>query len=282
MAAHTSANFRLQPCNVTGQSATRSSVRLPQRAVRCRTAGSARRVQRITAAATLGGDQDSQNRAAEQRWKNQLTDGRVKNVSAATAGELLSDGWTLLDVRPPHEIAKAGIKGAVEVPIFVVEESNDPSSLLKKASALAMGGLWLGGTHMKPNPNFGRDVQAKIPKDARIIVTCQKGLRSLAAAEQLSRAGYSTLAWINGGLDTSRKGDLPAVRDVDLRYGGIGGLTEVLGLTEVQRDENPSSKDRGNLFIKVAAAVLLADFGLFVWEYVQAMQNGTTPPVAPL
>ena len=75
--------------------------------------------------------------------------------------------------------------------------------------------------------------------------------RSLAAAEQLSKAGYSTLAWINGGLDTSRKGDLPAVDDTDLRYGGIGGLTEVFGLTDVQRDANPNSKNRGSLFIKV-------------------------------
>jgi len=243
----------------------------------------ARRAQHITAAATLGkGDQDAQNRAAEARWQSQLSDGRVKNVSASTAGELLADGWTLLDVRPPQEVQKAAVKGAVQVPIFVVEESNDPSSLLKKLSAWSMGGFWLGGTHMKPNPAFMREVQQQIPKDARIVVTCQKGLRSLAAAEQLHKAGYSTLAWINGGLDTYRKGDLPSVDDVDLRYGGIGGLTEVLGLTEVQSDENPSSKDRGNLFVKVAAAVLAVDGGLFVWEYIQAMQNGTAPPVAPM
>lgn len=69
------------------------------------------------------------------------------------------------------------MKGAVKVPIFVVEESNDPISLMKKASAASMGGLWLGGTHMKPNPGFMREVESKIPKDARIIVTCQKGLR---------------------------------------------------------------------------------------------------------
>lgn len=31
--------------------------------------------------------------------------------------------------------------------------------------------------------------QASIPKDASVIVACQKGLRSLAACEQLSRAG---------------------------------------------------------------------------------------------
>lgn len=81
----------------------------------------------------------------------------------------------------PDVWVKAEIKGAVKVPIFIEEPSNDPISLLKKMSALSMGGLWLGGTHMKPNPAFMRDVQAKIPKDARILVTCQKGLRCAAS-----------------------------------------------------------------------------------------------------
>lgn len=61
-------------------------------------------------------------------------------------------------------------------------------------------------------------VQAKVPKGAKIVVACQKGLRSLAACEQLSRAGYSSgLAWINGGLDTARKGDLDTKDGVDVR-----------------------------------------------------------------
>ena len=37
---------------------------------------------------------------------SQLVEGRVKNVSAAAAGELLADGFVLLDVRPPEEISK--------------------------------------------------------------------------------------------------------------------------------------------------------------------------------
>lgn len=47
-------------------------------------------------------------------------------------------------------------------------------------------------------------LQAKIPRDAKVVVACQKGLRSLAAAEQLGRAGYASLAWVNGGLDTTK------------------------------------------------------------------------------
>jgi hypothetical protein len=102
-----------------------------------------------------------------------------------------------------------------------------------------MGGWWLGGSHMKPNPNFLNQVLEKIPKDSKgVVVVCQKGLRSLTACEQLARAGYPAIAWINGGLDTARPGELATKDGKDIRYGGIGGLSEVLGWTEVQQDEN--------------------------------------------
>lgn len=39
----------------------------------------------------------------------------MRNVTAANAGELVKEGWVLLDVRPPAEIAKAGVQGATEV-----------------------------------------------------------------------------------------------------------------------------------------------------------------------
>lgn len=50
-----------------------------------------------------------------------------------------------------------------------------------------------------------------------MIVACQKGLRSLAACEQLARAGYGQLAWINGGMDASKKGDIDTDNGVDVR-----------------------------------------------------------------
>ena len=39
----------------------------------------------------------------------------MRNVSASNAVDMIKDGWTLLDVRPPEEIAKAGVQGATEV-----------------------------------------------------------------------------------------------------------------------------------------------------------------------
>lgn len=45
----------------------------------------------------------------------QLRDGIVKNVMAKDVKQHISDGWTILDVRPPNETKKVHVKDAVEV-----------------------------------------------------------------------------------------------------------------------------------------------------------------------
>ena len=77
--------------------------------------------------------------------------------------------------------------------------------------------------------------------------------RSLSAAEQLSRAGYTSLAWINGGLDTAQKGDFEVLNSDDLRYGGIGGLSELLGWTNVQRERSSGFLGGGENIIKAVS-----------------------------
>lgn len=48
-------------------------------------------------------------------FAEQVREGKVMNVSAKEAGNMLNDGWVLLDVRPPNEIAKAR-RGAAAPP----------------------------------------------------------------------------------------------------------------------------------------------------------------------
>eukprot|EP00884_Botryococcus_braunii_P010228 jgi/Botrbrau1/19206/Bobra.0077s0108.2 len=166
---------------------------------------------------------------------------------------------------------QAGVDGAVHVPLYMQESWDGLDKVIKHSTAIGMGGWWLGGVHMIPNTSFMAEVQARIPKDAKIIVACQKGLRSLQAAEMLSRAGYSTLAWVNGGLDTAKKEDLPVVGADDLRYGGIGGLSELLGWTDVQREKSSGFLGGGQNVIYMAVAVLVAD-GLWVaYDQVQLL-----------
>lgn len=101
----------------------------------------------------------------------------------------MQEGWTLLDVRPASEHKKASVDGAVSVPVYVDENDFSVSSLIKQSTALGMGGWWLGGGHMKPNPQFLQQVQEQVPKNgSRVIVACQKGLRSVCLCLQLVSA----------------------------------------------------------------------------------------------
>ncbi|MEW5300530.1 MAG: hypothetical protein WDW36_003459 [Sanguina aurantia] len=206
---------------------------------------------------------------AETRWIGQVRAGRVRNVNGSEAFELMLDGWILLDVRPPTESQLVPINSAVAVPIFTPDTAMNPGSLLKQLSAFALGGWWLGGTHMVANTAFVEEVQSMVPRDARLVVGCQKGLRSLAACELLSRAGYRDIAWVNGGFDATSQGDLPT-NGVDLRLAGVGGLSAVVGWTEVQQDEARADKGKSKGFrlegvFKLLGVFLAADLLLFLY-----------------
>ena len=208
----------------------------------------------------------------ESRWNRQVQEGKVRAVTCKEAMELKGEGWTLLDVRPAVETKKARVDGAVEVPLFQVDTEFSPSSLLKQASAFGMGGWWLGTQHMVANTEFMPQVLNKIPKGNKVIVACQKGLRSLAACEQLGNAGYETLAWVNGGLDSAtNKAEVDTVGGVDIRYAGIGGVSELVGWTDVQQAEKKESglggKDAmlSSPLIQIAILALLVDAAIFVY-----------------
>ena len=85
--------------------------------------------------------------------------------------------------------------------------------------------------------NFIGEVQAAVPKDKPVVVACQKGLRSLAACEQLVRAGYPTVAWLNGGYDAATLADFDTTTGKDMRYGGVAGVSGMIGWTKVQQQE---------------------------------------------
>lgn len=196
--------------------------------------------------------------------------GKVRNIPAAEFTNLVNEGWIVLDVRPSDELKKAPLQNALEIPLFVADESSSISTLIKKSTAFGMGGWWLGGTHMIPNPEFLAAVQASIPdkENAKIIVVCQKGLRSLSACEQLARVGYQNLAWINGGLDTGSAGTIPTKNGVDVRIGGIGGLSEFLGWTEVQQENGSGFAGGYQNILKFFAVILALDLVWFLYTLI--------------
>jgi rhodanese-related sulfurtransferase len=84
-----------------------------------------------------------------------------------------------IDVRSIPEFEQGHPEGAVNIPIL----HYDPAR-----------------AGMIPNPDFQKVVEANFPKDARLVMGCQVGMRSQKAAEILVQAGYENVANIQGGF----------------------------------------------------------------------------------
>ena len=105
----------------------------------------------------------------------------VTRVSVQEASERLSEGWTYVDVRTVEEFEAGHPPGAVNVPIALS----------------APGG-------MAPNPDFGRVMAAAFPRDARIVVGCKTGGRSMRAAGELLAAGFTGVIEMRPGWEGAR------------------------------------------------------------------------------
>lgn len=200
--------------------------------------------------------------AAQKRWEAQIREGKVKALTPKEAGYAiqLSDK-ILLDVRPSTERKKAWVKGSIWIPVFDVDRKLDPGIISKKISNFIMGNWWNGIPLMAYNDQFIKQVEEKITKDTDIIVACQKGIRSLAACEQLYKTGHRNLYWVQGGFDAAEEGDFEQDGPQLLKFAGIGGFSEFIGWTDQQR--SASAKEgwgsRAMYFGRLVGVILLAD-----------------------
>ena len=102
-------------------------------------------------------------------------------ISPQEASEKLTDGWTYVDVRTVEEFEAGHPAGAVNVPL-----------------------MHAGGGGMVPNPDFARVLDGAFPKDAKIIVGCKAGGRSLRAAQVLLGQGFTSVLDQRAGWDGAR------------------------------------------------------------------------------
>ncbi len=105
----------------------------------------------------------------------------ITRISPADAKKLLDEGYTYLDVRSEPEYAAGHPAGAHNVPIMNA-----------------------GPRGMAPNEDFLAVMTALYPKDAKLVLGCRSGQRSMRAAEQLVAAGYSGVVEQRAGFDGSR------------------------------------------------------------------------------
>ncbi|HEY3818758.1 MAG TPA: rhodanese-like domain-containing protein [Polyangiaceae bacterium] len=102
-------------------------------------------------------------------------------ISPQEASAKLAEGWTYVDVRTTQEFEAGHPPGAVNVPL-----------------------MHAGGGGMVPNPDFLAVMTAAFPKDARLVVGCKSGGRSLRAAQALLGAGFTSVLDQRAGWDGAR------------------------------------------------------------------------------
>ncbi len=106
----------------------------------------------------------------------------VKRVSAEEAAELIqNDGYVYVDVRSIPEFDAGHPDGAYNIPL-----------------------LHATPTGMRPNGDFMAVVAATFPKDAKLVLGCRSGNRSLRAAEALAASGFSNVVDQRAGFDGAR------------------------------------------------------------------------------
>src|SRR5262245_43281979 len=107
----------------------------------------------------------------------------VRRVSPEEAKALMdTEGYVYVDVRSQPEFQAGHPEGAYNVPL-----------------------AHMGPEGMSANPEFLSVMEKAFPKDAKLIVACAGGGRSMRAASILESAGYAQLADLHAGFEGARE-----------------------------------------------------------------------------
>lgn len=100
------------------------------------------------------------------------------DIVCAEAERLMrEEGYAYLDVRSVGEFQQGHPAGAWNIPVMIP-----------------------GPGGMQPNPNFLASVEGAFARDAKIVLGCQAGGRSLKAYLMLEGAGFTNIRNVAGGF----------------------------------------------------------------------------------
>lgn len=106
----------------------------------------------------------------------------MHHVSVTEAHQKQRDGYVYVDVRSTREFASGHPEGAVNVPLLEHDDSGQ----------------------MAQNPDFVRVMKASFPPDAKLLIGCQAGMRSLKASQMLETFGFTDVTNVRGGFGGGR------------------------------------------------------------------------------
>ncbi|RZC46716.1 hypothetical protein C5167_039660 [Papaver somniferum] len=171
------------------------------------------------------------------RKRNVEIRAEVNYVSSDEAKELVAaEGYAVLDVRDSSQYDRAHIKSCYHVPLFIEDKDNDPGTIVKRTVHNNFSGLFFGIPFTKRNTEFVKSVGSQFSPDSKLLLVCQEGLRSSAAANELEKAGFENISCITSGLQSVKPGKIPhlyrtfeSVGSAELQNAGKAGLVTVQG-----------------------------------------------------
>ena len=122
---------------------------------------------------------------ARRSSKHSITyDMPYTNAKPNAVAKLLDgpDGWIYLDVRTPEEFQAGHVKGAYNVPYAMRDR----------------------GGRIAINEDFAAVVKRNFPTDAKLVIGCASGGRSLPACQILESEGYASLVHMPCGYSGAR------------------------------------------------------------------------------
>ena len=162
---------------------------------------------------------------AAERKAPQARGGRGPKLPAVTpeeAKKLLDGdgGYIYLDVRTPQEFEAGRPEGAINIPVLVADAQTN-----RKAR----------------NKEFVHVVEANIPKDAKVLLGCRTGARSMMAQRLLHQAGYTDTSTMLGGFtgQKNRTGKVIHAGWSELGYPIEKGAAGASGYDEQKRKVKP-------------------------------------------
>lgn len=172
----------------------------------------------------------------------EYTDHGVIHVYAKDVPHMIQEeggAWTILDVRPVEDATRhplhdqLSLTGSrklslLNVPMYVPDTSNSAEVTVKRA----LNALFGIRAYYILNRSFLDEVRALAPPPhTRLLVVCQQGLRSMAAANCLSKdAGYENVSWLVGGIDAMERDGARAGSDVWTAWNAVKVAVVVLAV----------------------------------------------------
>ncbi|KAF5474075.1 hypothetical protein F2P56_006012 [Juglans regia] len=162
--------------------------------------------------------------------KNLNVKAEVNYVDAEEAKKLIAvEEYAILDVRDKSQYDRAHIKSCSHVPLFIENKDGDFGTIIKRTLHNNFSGLFFGLPFTKPNPDFVQSIKSQFSPESKLLLVCQEGLRSVAAANKLEQAGFQNIACITSGLQSAKPGTFDSVGTTELQDAGKAGLVTIQG-----------------------------------------------------